>query len=150
MNLETAQRLLGGTEEVTLMELAVDPEKVSKEKLLEEISKALPEAKVTSLRIAMLDRTEVVSRLARFGFSVSFVILLAGTAAAGIGLMSSVRTRTLEIGLIRAIGFRKAVIEKIIFLEGLFLSCLDGAVGFLLGSLLVSTVMPLATEESFP
>lgn len=143
MNLSVAQRLLGYSNEITTIELAADYTNGSEEELLEEIRNLLPHAKVTSLRKAMLDRDEVVSRLSHFGISISIFILLAGMLAAGLGMNNAVRERTREIGIFRAIGFHRSMIRKIIFLEGIMLSLLGGLVGYLLGTALARIVIPM-------
>ena len=141
MNISVAQRLLGYSNEITTIELAADYTNGSEEVLLEEIRNLLPHAKVTSLRKAMLDRDEVVSRLSHFEISISIFILLAGMLAAGLGMNNAVRERTREIGIFRAIGFHRSMIRKIIFLEGIMLSLLGGLVGYLLGTALARIVI---------
>ena len=143
MNLDAAHKLLGLSEEVTTIELAADYTAGSEEELLGQIRTMLPNARVTSLRKAMLDRDEVVTRLSPFGFSVSIFILLAGMLAAGLGMSAAVRERTREIGIFRAIGFRKSHIRKIILLEGTILSIVGGLLGFALGTGLASVAAPL-------
>jgi putative ABC transport system permease protein len=143
MNLGSAQQLLGLSEEVTTIELAADYTAGSEEELLGQIRTMLPNARVTSLRKAMLDRDEVVTRLSHFGFSVSIFILLAGMLAAGLGMSAAVRERTREIGIFRAIGFRKSHIRKIILLEGTILSIVGGLLGFALGTGLAGIAAPI-------
>ena len=48
-------------------------------------------------------------------------------------MMGSVRERTDEIGIFRAIGFRRSHIMRIIFLEAGIISGLAGVIGYLLG-----------------
>jgi putative ABC transport system permease protein len=48
-------------------------------------------------------------------------------------MMSSVRERTDEIGIFRAIGFRKRHIMKIVFMEAAIVSGLAGIIGYLVG-----------------
>ena len=148
MNLSVAQRLLGYSNEITTIELAADYTNGSEEELLEEIRTMLPHAKVTSLRKAMLDRDEVVSRLSHFGFSISIFILLAGMLAAGLGMNNAVRERTREIGIFRAIGFHRSMIRKIILLEGILLSLVGGLIGYLLGTVLARIVIPMVSNTA--
>lgn len=143
MNLDVAQQLLGLTDEVTTIELAADYTAGTEEELLRQIGTMLPNARVTSLRKAMLDRDEVVTRLSHFGFSVSIFILLAGMLAAGLGMSAAVRERTREIGIFRAIGFRKSHIRKIILLEGTILSVVGGLLGFALGTGIATIAAPM-------
>lgn len=148
MNLDVAQKLLGLSDEVTTIELAADYTAGSEAELLGQIRTMLPQARVTSLRKAMLDRDEVVTRLSRFGFSISIFILLAGMLAAGLGMSAAVRERTREIGIFRAIGFRKSHIRKIILLEGTILSVVGGLLGFALGTGLAGIAAPVVAGAS--
>jgi putative ABC transport system permease protein len=148
MNLHVAQKLLGYSNEITTIELAADYTNGSEEELLEEIKSLLPHAKVTSLRKAMLDRDEVLSRLSHFGISISIFILLAGMLAAGLGMNNAVRERTREIGIFRAIGFHRSMIRKIILLEGIMLSLVGGLIGYLLGTVLARIVIPMVSNTA--
>lgn len=150
MNLAAAQQLLDLADEVTTIELAVDYAAGSEDALLEQIQTMLPDAKVASLRKVMLDRDEILTRLTHFGVAVSILVLLVGILASGIGMAAAVRERTREIGIFRAIGFRKAHIGKIILLEGCVLSLVGGLVGYLAGTLLARTAMPLLAGLALP
>lgn len=143
MNLLEAQELLGLPNEITTIELAADYTIGSEDELLKQIRTILPDAKVTSLRKALLNRNEVINRLSYFGYCVSIFILLAGMLAAGLGMTTAVHERTREIGVFRAIGFRKSVIQKIIFLEGIMLSLVGGLVGFATGMFLARIIIPI-------
>lgn len=147
MNLKAAQEVLNLTDEITTIEIAADYTKGSEEDLINEIGAAMPHAKVASLSKAMRDRNEVTSRLTYFGYSVSFIILISGMLVAGLGMTSSVRERTREIGIFRAIGFRKSHIRNIIFLEGVILSLSGGLTGFILGTAIARFLVPMITES---
>lgn len=146
MNLAAAQEVLGYPDQVTSIELSADFTLGSEEQIIQEIETLLPEAKVTSLLKALRDRDEVADRIAYFGFSVSVVILISGMLVAGLGMTSAIRDRTREIGILRAIGFRKSYIRKIIFLEGIMISAAGGLVGFAAGTVLARFLIPIITE----
>lgn len=148
MNLSSAQTVLGYSNEITTIEIAADYTYGKEEELLEEIRAMLPHAKVTSLRKAMLDRNEVITRLSHFGFSISIFILFSGMLAAGLGMNNAVRERTREIGVFRAIGFHRSVIRKIIVLEGTMLSLAGGFIGYLLGTVLARIVIPVLSSTA--
>jgi putative ABC transport system permease protein len=146
MNLAAAQAVLGYSDQVTTIELSADFTLGSEEQIIQEIETLLPEAKVTSLLRALRDRDEVADRIAYFGFSVSVIILLSGMLVAGLGMTSAIRDRTREIGILRAIGFRKSYIRKIIFLEGIMVSAAGGLLGFAAGTVLARVLIPMLTE----
>ncbi|AOY77466.1 ABC transporter permease [Clostridium formicaceticum] len=136
MNLPTAQKLLNRPDEITVIEMSVDYLAGSEEALLLEIDEALPHTQVTSLRQETLRRDEMLTRLVRFGMTVSLLVLLVGMLVVGLTMSASVRERTREIGVFRALGFRKSHIAKMILLEGVFISLAGGFLGYLVGMLI--------------
>ncbi|MDW7650909.1 MAG: FtsX-like permease family protein [Bacillota bacterium] len=143
MNLTAAQNLLGRPGEVTVIEVSADYSLGSENALIAELSTLLPHASVTSLRQAMLGRDEMLTRLTRFGMSVSVLVLFVGLLVVGLTMSGAVRERTREIGIFRAIGFRKSHVAKIILLEGLIVSTLGGVIGYVAGMLMAGFGGPL-------
>ncbi len=133
MNLAVSQRILQRPGEVTVIELSADYSLGSEDALLDQLNGALPHAEVISLRQAALGRDEMVTRLTRFGASVSILVLFVGMLTVAITMSGAVRERTREIGIFRAIGFRKSHVATIILIEGAVVSLLGGAVGYVAG-----------------
>jgi putative ABC transport system permease protein len=133
MNLAAAQDLLGRPQEVTVIELATANPAGAEQALLAELSQALPLAQITSVRQETLRRDELLTRMARFGMSISALILLAGTLVAALAISGAVRERTREIGIFRALGFRQSHVAKIIMLEALLISLGGGILGYAAG-----------------
>lgn len=133
MNLPMAQKLFERQNEITVVEMAVDYSSGSEEVMLSEINEIIPHANVSSLRQEALRRDEVLFALVRFGITISLVVLLIGMLVVGITMANSVRERTREIGIFRAIGFRKTHIFKMIMIEGIAISIGGGILGFVIG-----------------
>jgi putative ABC transport system permease protein len=142
MNLSAAQKLLERPEEVTVIEIAADYSQGSEEVLLAQLKSTLPHAKVTSLRQAVLGRDELLTRLDRFGTSVSLLTLFAALLVVALTMSAAINERTREIGIFRAIGFRKSHVTRIILLEGVLVSFIGGVIGFILGTLLARLAGP--------
>lgn len=138
MNLTAAQSLLGRPNEVTVIEMAVDYSIASEETLLAELEETLAHTRITSLRQETLRRDEMLTRLVRFGMTISILVLLVGMLVVGLTMSSSVRERTREIGVFRALGFRKADIAKLIMLEGVIISIVGGVIGYIAGMLIAN------------
>lgn len=147
MNLAAAQELLGRPQEVTVIEMAVDYTLGAEEALLTELAQALPHAQITSLRQETLRRDELLTRLTRFGMSVSVLILFVGTLVAALTISGAVRERTREIGIFRALGFRQSHVAKIILLEALLISFAGGILGYAAGVLAARSAGPLLTAQ---
>ena len=142
MNLSAAQDLLGRQGEITVIDMAVDYTRGSEEVLLSELKNALPHTNVSSLRQEALRRDDMLNRLVRFGVTISVIVLLVGMLVVGLTMTGSVRERTREIGVFRAIGFRKSHIFQLILLEGVLISLVGGLIGFFAGSLIARFAGP--------
>jgi putative ABC transport system permease protein len=60
-------------------------------------------------------------------------------------MMASVNERKREIGIFRAIGFRKSHVVRIIFLEALIVGLIAGIVGYALGLGISHIIGPMIT-----
>lgn len=143
MNLEEAQTVFNKTDEITMIDLSVDYVVGSEEALISEINEKLPHTQVSSLRQETLRRDEMLNRLVRFGVAISVLIILIGMLVVGITMSGSVRERTREIGIFRAIGFRKSHIIKIILAEAFVISLIGGIAGYLIGNLIAGYAGPI-------
>jgi putative ABC transport system permease protein len=76
---------------------------------------------------------EMLAQFKKFSYGISGVILFIGGLVVLVTMMGSVRERTDEIGIFRAIGFRRSHIMRIVFLEAGIISGLAGIIGYLLG-----------------
>ena len=143
MNLADAQELLGRPQEVTVIELAIDYTLGKEAELLSALTEALPHAQISSVRQELLRRDDMLTRVARFGITISVLILLVGTLVVVLSVSGAVRERTREIGIFRALGFRQSHVAKIILLEALFTSLGGGALGYMSGLILARSIGPL-------
>ncbi len=62
-------------------------------------------------------------------------------------MMGSVNERTREIGIFRAIGFRRGHVMQIILLEALLLGIIGGIIGFILGNVVAYGIIPLVMKD---
>jgi putative ABC transport system permease protein len=115
------------------------------EDIVAQIGGKLPHAKVSAVRQAMTLKMQTVEQVIRFSVAVSVVVLLIGALIVFISMLSSVNERTKEIGVLRAIGFRRTHVVKIILLEAFVVSLAAGIAGWLAGSASVSFLAPQLT-----
>jgi len=101
----------------------------------------------TSLQTLMFSR--MLLTMQQFFSAVGIVTLALG----GLGVMNimlvSVRERTREIGVRRALGATAAQIQRQFFLEGFTLTMLSGAVGFIVAALMCAAVNQLPMPARF-
>ena len=131
--LTTAQSLFEKDGRVSMAEVAALCHDCPIEAMVKQISDALPGAKVMAIQQVVKGRMETLGHFKKFSYGISGVILLIGSLVVLVTMMGSVRERTDEIGIFRAIGFRKRHVMKIVFLEAGIVSGLAGIVGYLLG-----------------
>jgi len=147
MELGEAQRLLGKKGEISMIEVSALCSECPIEDIVRQISHKLPHAKVSPVRQAMALRMQTVGQLVSFSLAVSAVVSVIGSLVVFISMLGSVNERTKEIGVLRALGFRRKHIVKIIMLEAFIVSAASGAAGWILGSLSISALAPYFLEK---
>ena len=103
------------------------------DEIVSQISKVLPHAKVTAIRQTLQTKMEALGHFKKFSVGISIIVLLIGGLIVFTNMMASVNERKREIGIFRAIGFRKSHIIRIIFLEASVVGLIGGVTGYLLG-----------------
>ena len=131
--LDTAQSIFKKQGRISMAEVAALCKDCPIDAMVKQISEALPGAKVMAIQQVVKGRMETLAQFKKFSYGISGVILLIGSLVVLVTMMSSVRERTDEIGIFRAIGFRKRHIMNIVFMEAAIVSGLAGIIGYLLG-----------------
>jgi putative ABC transport system permease protein len=107
-----------------------------------QLTDVLPNGRVTALRQAALVREETIERFSSFGIALSGVVLLVAALVVLTTMLSSVNERTREIGIFRAIGFRRMHVLQIILLEALLVSIFGGLAGYFAGNAIARATGP--------
>jgi putative ABC transport system permease protein len=115
------------------------------EEIVRQISKQLPHAKVTAIKQTLQTKMEALDHFKKFSVGISIIVLLIGSLIVFTNMMASVNERKREIGIFRAIGFRKSHVVRIIFLEALIVGLIAGIVGYLLGLGVSQVIGPMIT-----
>ncbi|MHB1483242.1 MAG: ABC transporter permease [Saccharofermentanales bacterium] len=135
-NLKIVQELLKRPGEFSMIEVSGFCNFCPIEDMTQQLSDVLPDGRVTALRQAALVREETIDRFSTYGFALSGVTLLIAALVVMTTMLSSVNERTREIGIFRAIGFRRIHIIEIIVIEALVVSLIAGIAGFIAGGLI--------------
>lgn len=133
VNLQTAQDILSKHGVISMAEVAALCNACPIDEMVRQISEVLPGAKVMAIQQVVKSRMETLGLFNQFSLGISAVIILVGGLVVFVTMMGSVRERTLEIGILRAIGFKKKHIIHIIMLEVFVLSALAGITGYISG-----------------
>jgi len=115
------------------------------EEIVRQISKELPHAKVTAIKQTLQTKMEALDHFKKFSIGISGIVLLVGGLIVFTNMMASVNERKREIGIFRAIGFRKSHVVRIIFLEALITGVIAGVMGYLLGLGISQIMGPMIT-----
>jgi putative ABC transport system permease protein len=150
-SLADVQRLLNKPDQLSLIEVSALCKDCPIGDIVAQISERLPHAKVSAIQQSVRARTETVARLTRFSAAVSAVVLAIGALMIFTTMMGSVVERTKEIGVLRAIGFRRQHIVKELMIEVGVISVLGGIAGWLAGMLVAWAALPYfaETERTF-
>jgi len=144
--LATAQAIFGKSGRVSMAEVAALCKDCPIDAMVKQISDVLPGAKVMAIQQVVKSRMETLAQFKKFSYGISGVILFIGSMVVLVTMMGSVRERTDEIGIFRAIGFRKRHIMKIVFMEAAILSGLAGITGYFLGFGATKAALTLFSE----
>ncbi|MBT8281856.1 MAG: ABC transporter permease [Muriicola sp.] len=100
---------------------------------------------------------EVFGKIMGFANGLTFVSLIVGLATIlagviGIGniLLISVKERTKELGIRRALGATPREVRSLIILESVFLTVLAGIIGIIMGAGVLSLINNLTQDSDFP
>jgi putative ABC transport system permease protein len=132
-DLTTAQRLLGRPGAVSLIEVSALCRGCPIEDIVAQIAAAIPHATVTPIRQAVAAREQAVGQLTRFSYAIAALLLMVGTLVVTTTAMASVTERTQEIGILRAVGFRRTHVAAVILMETTLVTGLGGLAGWLAG-----------------
>jgi len=132
--LSTAQAILGKQGQISMVEVAALCNACPVDEMVQQISGVLPDAKVMAIQQVVKGRMDTLHRFSTFSLGMSAVVILVGSLVVLTTMMSSVRERKEEIGIFRAMGFRKSHIMGIIFSEAAMISGPAGLIGYLAGT----------------
>ncbi len=145
-SLAHVQSLLGKPDQLSLIEVAALCIGCPVEDIVAQIAEKLPHAKVSALQQSVKAREQTVNRLTRFFAVVSAIVLAIGGLMIFTTMMGSVIERTKEIGVLRALGFRKAHIVQGLALEVAAISVAGGLTGWAAGMLASWLALPYFAE----
>lgn len=145
--LATAQEILGKVGLVSMIEVAALCKDCPVDDMVNQIGEKLPEAKVVAIQSVVKGRMEAIGHFQRFGLGISALVALVGSLVVLVTMMASVKERTAEIGIFRAIGFRRGHVMRVVLLEAGLISLAAGVIGLGLGLAGAQVALPLFSES---
>ena len=156
----TFNKLYNKADEVDFMSIAAfdDADIIQVEKDVKTVLKSIHQVDPTDERaFGSFNLGEVFGRIKGFANGLTFLSLVIGIATIlagviGIGniLLISVKERTKELGVRRALGATPSEVRNLILLESVFLTVISGVMGIILGAGTLSLVNRLTKDTDFP
>ncbi|MDO3379366.1 ABC transporter permease [Geoalkalibacter halelectricus] len=147
-SLAPAQELLGKQGLISLVEVAALCADCPVEVIVAQIAEVLPYTRVLALQQVVASRMHAIDQFRLLSLSVAGVVVFIGALVVFVTMMGSVNERTREIGIFRALGFRRGHVVGLILLEAFVVSLLAGILGYLSGIGITKALLPfLATEH---
>ncbi|MCM0083577.1 ABC transporter permease [Geomonas sp. Red32] len=144
--LAKAQRMLGKEGKVSLVEVAALCSGCPIGDMVNQMAELLPDTKVSAIQQVVEGRLKALDQFKRFSYAMAGVVVLIGSLVVFVTMMGNVNERTTEIGVFRAIGFRKSHIMRIILLEAALVSLFAGFIGYGAGMGGAKLALPLMAE----
>jgi putative ABC transport system permease protein len=144
--LATAQGILGKEGRISMAEVAALCSGCPIPEMVKQISAVLPSAHIVAIQQVVKGRVETINHFQKFSYGISALVLLVGCLMVLVTMMGSVRERTVEIGIFRAMGFRKSHVLRIILLEAGIVAAVAGIAGYFVGVGATGLIFPLFAE----
>jgi putative ABC transport system permease protein len=145
--LTVAQQLLGKPGQLSLVEVAALCADCPVEDMVSQIRDALPGTEVNALQQVVKTRMHALEQFHVFALAVAGVVVLVGGLVVFVTMMGAVNERTREIGIFRALGFRRGHIMRLILFESVVVSLIAGLLGYLAGIVTTRLVLPFFSEN---
>lgn len=146
--LSAAQHILGKEGKVSMVEISAFCQGCPISEMTLQIAEKFPAAKVTAMKQAVMSKMQSIDMFKSFSLGVSMIVILIGSLLVLVTMMGSVNERTREIGIFRAIGFRRGHVMQIILLEAMLLGIIGGILGFSAGNGFAYVIIPIVLKDS--
>jgi len=130
VGLAPAQRLLGKPGVISFAEVAALCSDCPVSDMVQQIATVLPGAQVSAIQQVVQSRMQALEQFQSFSLAVSLLVLFVGSLVVFVTMMGAINDRCHEIGIFRALGFRKRHIVQLILTESTLVSLIAGLAGF--------------------
>ena len=150
VDLALAQHALAKPGAVTFIEVSALCQACPIEEIVAQIGAVLPHARVAPIRQAVAAREKAVRQFERFAWVIGGLVLLVGALVVASTMMAAVTERTREIGVLRAVGFRREHVARIVLFETVAVTLAGGLTGWAAGSGVARALGPVVAGLSNP
>ncbi|MCP4022324.1 MAG: ABC transporter permease [Desulfobacteraceae bacterium] len=146
-DLASAQKILGKEGKISMVEISAFCQGCPITELTLQIAGKFPDTKVTAMKQAVMSKMQSIEMFKSFSLGISIIVIFIGSLLVMVTMMGSVNERTREIGIFRAIGFRRGHVMQIILLEAMLLGIVGGVLGFAIGNAIALGIVPMVIHD---
>ncbi len=144
--LGAAQALLGKPGKVTLVQVAALCSDCPVEEIAVQLGDVLPGTKVTAMQQVTRNRMNALDTFRTFSYVIAAIIIAIEALVVFVTMMGSVNARTREIGIFRALGFRRSHVTLLVLMEAVVASVVAGVLGYVVGMGASYLLLPFFAE----
>ena len=141
--LDVAQASLGKTGQVSMVEIAALCHDCPVDDMVNQLQTVLPGTDVQAVQQVVKTRMHALGQFRLFAWGVAVTVVIIGALLVFVTMMGAISERTREIGIFRAIGYRRRHILHLVLMEATIVSALAGVLGYLTGVAATLVALPL-------
>jgi putative ABC transport system permease protein len=111
--------------------------------MVKQLQNVLPGADVQAVQQVVKTRMHALDQFRLFAWGVAVTVVIIGALLVFVTMMGAISERTREIGIFRAIGYRRRHVLHLVLMEAAIVSALAGVMGYVTGVLATLAALPL-------
>ena len=141
--LDVAQATLGKQGQVSMVEIAALCHDCPVDEMVNQLQTVLPGTDVQAVQQVVKTRMHALGQFRLFAWGVAVTVVIIGALLVFVTMMGAISERTREIGIFRAIGYRRRHVLHLVLMEAAVVSALAGVLGYLTGVAATLVTLPL-------
>ena len=141
--LPVAQAVLGKPGTVSMVEIAALCHDCPVADMVSQLQQVLPGVDVQAVQQVVKTRMHALDQFRLFAWGVAVTVVIIGALLVFVTMMGAISERTREIGIFRAIGYRRRHVLHLVLMEAAIVSALAGVLGYLTGVVATLAALPM-------
>ena len=141
--LGVAQATLGKEGRVSMVEIAALCHDCPVDDMVKQLQEVLSGTDVQAVQQVVKTRMHALGQFRLFAWGVAGTVIVIGALLVFVTMMGAISERTREIGIFRAIGYRRRHVLHMVLMEAALVSALAGVLGYVTGVLATIGTLPL-------
>ena len=141
--LDAAQATLGKPGQISMVEIAALCHDCPVDDMVHQLQTVLPGTDVQAVQQVVKTRMHALGQFRLFAWGVAVTVVIIGALLVFVTMMGAISERTREIGIFRAIGYRRRHVLHLVLMEATIVSALAGVLGYMTGVAATLVALPL-------